>query len=94
MARYFKNIVEDLENKLVSVEPAANRYSFRLTHVGTTCKIRGVKSKYADADTSYVYTTTTDVEVGNVYRFEEQYDSIEILNATGTGQFVIEQEFL
>lgn len=94
MARYFKTIVQTLENKIIEVDVSANGYSFRLTHAGTTCKIRGVKSKYANTDDANAYTELTGVEVGTSYQFEERYDAIEIMNANGIGNFVIEQEYI
>ncbi len=95
MARYFDIINEKLENKNVALLPKSVAYTFRLTHEGTSCRIRGVISKYANTESANVYTDFTDVEVANVYKFSERYDSIEIssvsLNA-GEGGFVIEQE--
>ncbi len=95
MARYFEKIEQTLENKTVSLIPKATAYTFRLTHEGTTCRLRGVISQGANTEGANVYTDFTDVEVGNIYKFSERYDSFEIssvsLNA-GEGGFVIEQE--
>ncbi len=93
MARHYKNIIETLEDKIVEVDSSAFSYTFRLTHAGTTCKIRGVQSKYADSTNGYVYSDTQDVEVGSSYVFKERYDAIEIFQSNGAGNFVIEQGF-
>ncbi len=93
MAKNYKIINEELALKKINLDSSASSYTFRLATAGTTCKIRATQSKYADNEAAHSHSEVVNAEVGFSYKFTERYDVIEITEFTGTGNFVIEQEF-